>query len=659
MMLSFCARRTSWMVFGLSLACALAPATLQAQVRQPTAPEPTVFSRKREPQRTLAVASRAEWVMPTVRGLTVRGPVRSLAPARRLSSVSLKVAPRVVAAPPKPEPRVAAPAPTPRTPARTAAPTSAPPAALAGARTPAPSPALTPVAQERAGWAHVTYISGPSIYLDAGTRAGLKEGSRLEVVRGHNVVAELVVAYVSSTRSSCTVVSSSSPVAIGDSARFTPVRAVISQAERASPTTVDSTQRRMAARSAARPIRGRLGVRYLVMQQDGGGASTTLTQPAFDIRLDGRNINGSPFGLMVDVRAYRQNYSRTSGSTLSNSTRAYQTALLWNPVNSGTRVAVGRQFSTALSPVGLFDGVALDVDRRHFSVGGFSGSQPDPRSFGYSGDVREHGAYVQWHNAPNVTNASNATGTWAMTAGGIGSYAGGKIDREFGYLQGTFNNRYFSLYTAQEIDVNRGWKSEVESSGATPTSTFAMVRISPTDAFTLFGGYDNRRSVRLYRDFLNPEIQFDDSFRQGTWGGASLYVLGHLRLNADLRSSTGGSAGGADSYTGSVHVTGLTPLQLGAQLRTTRYTGAISSGDLSAASIEMRPFGALRFEVNGGRRTDTRASSAELSNSSTTWWGADADVGIGRSLYLMASTYRETGAFQRNMQTMLALTYRF
>lgn len=628
--------------WALVIGVLLAPVSVKAQspTRQPAPPAPTVFSRKREPQRTLAVASRAEWVMPTVRALTVRAPVRSLAPARRLASVSLKATPRAVAP-------------------SLAAQTRAPVAEPVRAAVPAPPPAATTTPQERAGWAHVTYISGPSIYLDAGTRAGLKEGSRLEVVRGHNVIAELLVAYVSSTRSSCTVVSSSSPVAIGDSARFTPVRAVIAQAERARPTSTDSTQRRVASRPAARPIRGRIGVRYLVMQQDGGGASTTLTQPAFDIRLDGHNINGSPFGLMVDVRAYRQNYSRTSGSTLSNSTRAYQTALLWNPVNSGTRVAVGRQFSTALSPVGLFDGVAVDVDRRHFSVGGFSGSQPDPRSFGYSGDVREHGAYVQWHNAPNVTNASSATGTWAMTAGGIGSYAGGKIDREFGYLQGTFNNRYFSLYTAQEIDVNRGWKSEVESAGATPTSTFAMVRISPTDAFTLFGGYDNRRSVRLYRDFLNPEIQFDDSFRQGTWGGASLYVLGHLRLNADLRSSTGGTAGGADSYTGSVHVSGLTPLQLGAQLRTTRYTGAISSGDLSAASIEMRPFGALRFEVNGGRRTDTRASSAELSNSSTTWWGADADVGIGRSLYLMASTYRETGAFQRNMQTMLALTYRF
>ena len=77
-------------------------------------------------------------------------------------------------------------------------------------------------AERTPGWAHVTYISGPAIYLDVGTKGGLREGARLEVVRGNTVIAELAVAYVSSSRSSCTVVTQTAPVAIGDSARFTP-----------------------------------------------------------------------------------------------------------------------------------------------------------------------------------------------------------------------------------------------------------------------------------------------------------------------------------------------------------------------------------------------------------------------------------------------------
>ncbi len=479
----------------------------------------------------------------------------------------------------------------------------------------------------------------------------MREGSRLEVVRGASVIAELTVAYVSSSRSSCTVVTQTAQIVIGDSARFRPVQEVLAEVKAAEDRKTGADIPRT-TRRASSPIRGRIGVRYLTMQQGGGDVTSTITQPAFDLRLDGHHINGSPFGLTVDVRAYRQSFARTSGTTLTSSTRAYQTALLWNPVNSGARVALGRQFSTALSTIGLFDGLSVDVDHPRWSVGALSGSQPDPRSFGYSGDVREHGAYFQVHNTPN------AGASWAMTFGGIGSYNRGQIDREFAYLQGTLNSRYVSIYTAQEVDVNRGWKSTVEGGGATPTSTFAMLRVSPNDALSLNAGYDNRRSVRLYSDFINPEVAFDDSFRQGAWGGASLYVFGHLRLNADARTSKGGVAGSADSYTGSVQVTRITPLQLGAQLRTTSYTGLLASGTLGAASIEMQPAGSLRISFNAGQRTDTRAA-ADVANSSTTWWGADADIGIGRSLYLLASTYRETGDFQRNLQTMLALSYRW
>lgn len=517
-----------------------------------------------------------------------------------------------------------------------------------------PRPAdLAPPSQATA-WAHVTYISGPSVYLDAGTRAGLREGSRLQVVRGSTVIAELVVAYVSSSRASCTVASSAAAVAVGDSARFTPVRDAGPAPARVVASADSSARSR--ARRTARPIRGRVGVRYLTMEQGSGTATTTLTQPAFDLRLDGQRLNGTPLGLVVDVRAYRQSFQRPSGSALTNSTRVYQTALLWTPADAGVRVAIGRQFSSALSSVGLFDGAALDVNRRHWSAGGFSGSQPEPRTFGYSGEVREHGAYVQWHNGPNEG------APWALTAGAIGSYAGGEIDREFGYLQGMFNNRHVSLYATQEIDVNRGWKAGVESSGATPTSTFATLRLSPTDAFSVYGGYDNRRSVRLYRDFLDPETAFDDSFRQGAWGGASLYLLGHLRVSGDARTSRGGAAGTADSYTGSVHLSRLTPLQLGVQLRSTRYTGVLASGDLTSASLEFTPFGTLRLQANGGRRTDSRTADAQgnpLTDSRTTWWGLDADVGLARSVYLMVSTYRETGALTRNLQSYVALSLRF
>lgn len=502
-------------------------------------------------------------------------------------------------------------------------------------------------------WARVTYISGASVYLDAGSRAGLREGSVAEVVRGGARVAELVVAFISSSRASCTVRSGALP-SIGDSVRFVPVVQVVVRSDSAPAARTSATPSRRVARRTP-PIRGRLGVRYFQMNLT-GETSSRLSQPAFDARLDGPNLGGSPLGLTVDVRAYRGSRTRPGAdqpTERTSVTRVYQTALYWHRADSPTRVTLGRQFSSALASVGLFDGIAVDIDRVHWSAGAFSGTQPEPADFGFSSDVREAGGYLQWHNA------SGRGPNWSLTTGAVGSYARGEIDREFIYLQGMLNSRRFSLYAAEELDINRGWRSEAEGSATTPTSTYAMARWSLSDAFSIQGGFDSRRSVRLYRDFINPEIEFDDSFREGAWGGFMLSAFGsRLRASGDARISKGGAAGKATSYTGSLGVARLTPLGLGAQLRTTVYDGLMAAGTLRSASLEVNPYGVLRLQASAGMRDDHSPLTAGTDRR-TTWFGGDADLGIGRSLYLMLSTYQESLAQQKSVHSQVSLSWRF
>lgn len=502
-------------------------------------------------------------------------------------------------------------------------------------------------------WARVTYISGASVYLDAGSRAGLREGSVAEVVRGGARVAELVVAFISSSRASCTVRSGALP-SIGDSVRFVPVVQVVVRSDSAPAARTSATPSRRVARRTP-PIRGRLGVRYFQMNLT-GETSSRLSQPAFDARLDGPNLGGSPLGLTVDVRAYRGSRTRPGAdqpTERTSVTRVYQTALYWHRADSPTRVTLGRQFSSALASVGLFDGIAVDIDRVHWSAGAFSGTQPEPANFGFSSDVREAGGYLQWHNA------SGRGPNWSLTTGAVGSYARGEIDREFIYLQGMLNSRRFSLYAAEELDINRGWRSEAEGSATTPTSTYAMARWSLSDAFSIQGGFDSRRSVRLYRDFINPEIEFDDSFREGAWGGFMLSAFGsRLRASGDARISKGGAAGKATSYTGSLGVARLTPLGLGAQLRTTVYDGLMAAGTLRSASLEVNPYGVLRLQASAGMRDDHSPLTAGTDRR-TTWFGGDADLGIGRSLYLMLSTYQESLAQQKSVHSQVSLSWRF
>ena len=501
----------------------------------------------------------------------------------------------------------------------------------------------------RIAWAHVTYLSGPSVYIDAGTLAGLKEGSRLQVRRDTVWIAELVVAFVSSRRASCTVSRSSAPVVVGDSAQFEAADGTLVVGTDGAVRPAPPTSSRL--RGVDHALRGRLGIRYLAIDPGSGGAR--LSQPAFDVRLDGDRFGDLPLGLAIDIRARRALRFRTStasAGTMGNDTRVYQAMLQLHSGSAG-RLSVGRQFSTAMSTVVLFDGLAADFDWRHVSAGAFAGTQPDPFTLGLSSGIREYGVYTQVHNAPN------GSGIWSFTTGAIGSYAGTAINREFLYLQGLLVTRRVSVYAAQEMDYNRGWKIAAGEPTTSPTSTFANVRVALTDALSITGGVDNRRNVRLYRDWISPETEFDDSFREGIWSGLSL-ITGHVEMGADTRSSSGGVAGHAVSYTTSAGIMRLTPLRLGFRARQTRYSGDVADGELRSGSVEITPFVALRVELNAGVRDERRAVLGQPAPR-VSWFGSDADVGIGRSLFLLFSTYRETRGLDRSNQAYVALSWRF
>lgn len=504
-------------------------------------------------------------------------------------------------------------------------------------------------------WTRITYISGTTIYLEVGAKAGLTEKSALDVVRADAVIARLKVSALSSTRAACEVISQSAEPVVGDSVRYTPTALPSTLADSSS---LRTTRAGSTASSASRRhygLRGRLGLRYLVVSPE-RGATGGLRQPAYDLRLDGSSIAGTSLGVVADFRAQRTQYTANGTSSARsplNVTRVYQAALLWAGRSSGTRVALGRQFASALSTVGLFDGIGVDVDRSRWSSGGFVGSQPDAASFGPSGRVREYGLYGQWHSRVGTATPRS------FTLGGVGSYVGSEVNREYAFARFMSNSRTLSLYATQELDVNRGWKRATEHSTTTPTATFASVQFTPHRAYSLSGGFDNRRSIRLYRDYMSPEIAFDDSFRQGTWLGLSASTPRLARVSVDRRASRGGSSGDAVSTTVMGNLRGLTPMRLGVRLRGTSYAGAVSSGQLVAGSVEIDPWSAIRLEASGGART-TRSSLTRTSGPRLTWMGLDADIGIGRSLYVLLSAYREreVGGVG-SLQSYASLSWRF
>ncbi|MEO8139571.1 MAG: hypothetical protein ABI742_08000 [Gemmatimonadota bacterium] len=503
--------------------------------------------------------------------------------------------------------------------------------------------------------ASVTYLAGPSIYVSAGRSDGLVEGQELAVIRHDSVAATLRVVFLSSHQSSCEVIRGAADIVVGEQVRYKP----------SLPST--TTPQIAAVRKAGAPHRlsgpglhGRVGARYLLSTTE--PSSGGFDQPSLDFRLDGSRLGGSPFGLAVDLRTRRTTATRANGpSTVDGHTRVYQAALLWNAPGAGFRMQVGRQYLTAVTSVSLFDGGLMELGGSRLTFGAFGGVEPEPANLGFSKEIQDFGGYLQLHNK------SGAHTPWSFTTGAVGSYAGGKSNREFAFAQASVSSQVLSLYALQEVDYYRPWKVSLGERSISPTSTYVNGSIRPSNWLALNGGYDNRRSVRLYRDATDPATAFDDAYRQGVWGGLSL--VGHrMRLAGDVRFSDGASAGKATSYTGSFGLDRFTPLHLSLSSRATWYDSrttpdslgisVANSGQIYALRLGGDPWHSIHVDLNGGIRRDTNPrNSPPLST--ITWYGMDVDISLARAWFLSLSGQREQSPGITTNQFYGSLSWRF
>ena len=508
------------------------------------------------------------------------------------------------------------------------------------------------LAQDSVRIAHITYLTSLSAYLDAGRLDGLREGARVEVWRRGAAIGVLKVAYLASHQASCDIVSVSLPsraLVVGDTVRFVPVAASRDSSVAArTPTKSSITTEATPSRPG---LRGRVSVEYFLMQQvDVPGK---LSQPAIGLRMDGPPGNAPSLNLSVDVRARRSYTILADGTAVTDDrNRVYAADLSINAPGSPTRLTVGRQISGALASVGVFDGVMAELVQPGWSTGVFTGSQPDPLDLGFSSSIVQGGFYTQRHSRPG------ALARWAVTFGASGSYQDAHANREFAWLQGSYFDPRLSAFITQEVDYYRPWKLQPGMHPISPTSTFAFLQVRPAETITFDGGFDNRRNVLLYRDVVNPETNFDDTYRQGAWGGVWLRLVPRWRVGFDTRVSSGGSTGPANAYTASVAADRLTRFGVSMRTRTTYYTNPQLTGVLQSVSLGADPGTRLHLELNGGVRSE-RDPTADPARTTATWIGIDADVTLARAWYVLMSATRQRGGLDGYDQVFTGLSFRF
>lgn len=498
-----------------------------------------------------------------------------------------------------------------------------------------------------AGEAKVSYVSGSTVYLDAGTEQGLVEGSVVELVRDGVVIARLKVTTVAARRASGVVEPAEAEIRVGDGARFSAAPAAaapVAAAAAAAPSPAEKKKRRDTG------IHGRAGVRWLYVK-DNSGLGQDFSQPALDLRLTGRQLGGAAFDFDVDLRprrTYRTRPDGTSDDTSSN--RVYQANAAWRP--GSFRIAAGRQLNPSLGPVTMFDGVLGEYRKPRFGVGAFAGSEPDPEDWGYDSTTKDYGVYADWNSAPGA-----ATRYW-LNVGALTSTTEGEVNRDVLYASGRLVRGGFHAYLLQQLDYNRGWRKDAEGSSITRSGSYLALRWHASKSVSLNAGWDSRRNVRLYRDLVSPATEFDDTYRQGYWGGVEWRPQQKWIAALDGRSSSGGSAGSADAWTLRLGATNRTKVGLDATIRATTYSGPYVDGDLYGADVSFQAGTRVRLGARAGMRDET-GTFITPGAETVTWFGADVDVLAGRRGYVTFAWDHTAGDDEDNDQLFLTTSWRF
>lgn len=506
----------------------------------------------------------------------------------------------------------------------------------------------------------VTYLTASTVYLDAGAADGIAEGDELEVVRDGRVVARLRVFVVSSHKAGCRRIGdidADVEIEAGDEVRYAAAAVPTAPTAAGAAVMAESETTRDATRSEALSFTerlrdagfsGRVGVRYIMIEEPNLGVG--YHRPGVDLRVRGDDLFETGIGLDVDARAYRSYRDVSGDSSTDSSNRIYRANTSWTGSEFPLRMALGRQFVPSLAAVSLFDGVSGEYAGDGYGVGVLGGLEPDPYDYGLSTDVQQYGAYGE------LRNRIGARRRWGATLGLIGSYAKGSVNREFLYLQGRYDDRRASLYLAQEVDLNRGWKKDAGESVVSSTSTFAYGRYRILESVALTAGFDNRRNVRLYRDRVDPVTEFDDAYRTGYWVGAD-GKYGRLRAGMDARISTGGSGGSAESgslYLGAVQ---LTRFDIDVRSRTTYFSSDAANGWLESLRAGAPVGDSVQVALIGGLRDDQAKGSYGV-DTRIGWYGFDVDVALGRHWFLLLSFERNQGSDIDNYQVYTSVSYR-
>jgi len=519
----------------------------------------------------------------------------------------------------------------------------------------------------------VKYVAEGSVYLDAGSKAGLAEGMKLTVRRkpGEAAVAELAVTAVAEASSVCEVKSSHDELRVGDVAELPPEDVQVAQAALSAPharkyaqvvtfTEGDPLDEEARAKVEHPPlpevnrIRGRIGFEYNAIR-DRSGSGLLSSQEGLVFRADMTRIGGTYWNL---TGFWRGRLNSNSGGTAEPQTlydvvnRTYHLTLYYNNPKSAWVAGFGRFYLPWAVSLDTIDGGYFG--RRigsHTTVGIFAGSTPDPTSWNYNPNRQMAGSFF------NYSGGDYQALRYSSTSGVALSRVNWRPERQFAFFENSiFYKRYLSIYHSLEVDDYRAAQTP-GTQGTGVSRSFLTVRIQPVKFLSFDLNHNYFQNVPTFDPRLLGTGLLDKLLFQGLSAGFRL----NLPYRVDLYASLGRSTNTGDVRRSLNQMYGVTlgtiwRTGVRADARFSRFDSSFGRGTYQVLILSRQMGEFLRLDLQAGQQNYT---STLTSQSHSLFFTGDADLAITRHYFLGGGATAYRGQVQNYDQVYINLGYRF
>ncbi|MGZ4815678.1 MAG: hypothetical protein ACXVZV_09730 [Terriglobales bacterium] len=527
----------------------------------------------------------------------------------------------------------------------------------------------------------VRYVVDGSVYLDAGSNAGLREGMKLTVsdtpaqaeASGENpdkyLVATLVIDSVASTSAVCTVTLTTRQLRRGDVAALSSadterlVEANVLSNTRRYPAVVSFTEgdpmdedvRDAIPRPPLPEVNravGRIGFDYYGTSSNGGLAANS-SDVGVVFRADITRIAGTHWNLSGYWRGRISSRSSNSQPTIQDLlNRTYHISLTYDNPDSKWVAGFGRMYLPWASSLETIDGGYVGRRLSHTTTAGiFAGSTPDPSSWNYDPQQRIGGSFI------NVTGGSYEAVRYSSTVGFGVDMLGFNITRPFAFAENSISyGQQLSIYHSFQVDKPKT-DSALQAVNFGISRSFLTVHYQASRRVGFDFNHNYFRDVPTYDPLLVGTGLLDKYLFQGFSVGTRVEAPAHLSFYVNLgrsSNSTDAKPSWNQMYEATLNRVWRTKLRLDA--RYSKFDSAFAKGDYRSLSVS-RNFGQdFRWELIAGNQTFL---SPYTTDTGTRFVGSNVDFSIGTHYFFQAGLNLQRGAMQNYNQWFTTFGYRF